>query len=72
MPRGGGGGGGGDLNIKKVGVLVVSLRVVNFKFWSRLGRWGTITKYLAFKVSLRVVCEEMQQFFFKLAQISLF
>ena len=28
---------GGDSNIKKVGVLVVSLRGVNFKFWSRLG-----------------------------------
>ena len=32
-----GGGGGGDSNIKKVGVLVVSLRGVNFRFWSRLG-----------------------------------
>ena len=31
------GGGGGDSNIKKVGVLVVSLRDVNFRFWSRLG-----------------------------------
>ena len=30
-------GGGGDSNIKKVGVLVVSLRSVNFRFWSRLG-----------------------------------
>ena len=29
--------GGGDSNIKKVGVLVVSLRGVNFRFWSRLG-----------------------------------
>ena len=28
---------GGDSNIKKVGVLVVSLRGVNFRFWSRLG-----------------------------------
>ena len=27
----------GDSNIKKVGVLVVSLRGVNFRFWSRLG-----------------------------------
>ena len=36
LPRGGGGG-GGDSNIKKVGVLVVSLRGVNFRFWSRLG-----------------------------------
>ena len=30
-------GGGGDSNIKKVGVLVVSLRGVNFRFWPRLG-----------------------------------
>ena len=28
---------GGDSNIKKVGVLVVSLMDVNFRFWSRLG-----------------------------------
>ena len=28
---------GGGLNIKKVGVLVVSLRGVNFRFWSRFG-----------------------------------
>ena len=41
----GGGGGGLDSNIKKVGVLVVSLTGVNFRFWSRL--------FLAFKVSLR-------------------
>ena len=32
-----GGGGGGDSNIKKVGVLVVSLRDVNLGFWSRVG-----------------------------------
>ena len=31
------GGGGWNWNIKKVGVLVVSLRGVNFRFWSRLG-----------------------------------
>ena len=28
---------GEDSNIRKVGVLVVSLRGVNFRFWSRLG-----------------------------------
>ena len=33
----------GDSNIKKVGVLVVSLRGVKFRFWSRLGCWGKIT-----------------------------
>ena len=35
--------GEGDSNIKKVGVLVVSLRGVNFRFWSRLGFRGKIT-----------------------------
>ena len=34
---------GGESNIKKVGVLVVSLRGVNFRFWSRLGCCGKIT-----------------------------
>ena len=29
--------GGGGSNIKKVGVLIVLLRGVNFRFWSRLG-----------------------------------
>ena len=31
------GGGGGGLEYKKVGVLVVSLRGANFRFWFRLG-----------------------------------
>ena len=30
-------GGGGYSSIKKVGVHVISLRGVNFRFWSRLG-----------------------------------
>ena len=37
LEPGGGKSRGGDSNIKKVGVLVVSLRGVNFRFWSRLG-----------------------------------
>ena len=37
FPGLGGGGGVGNSNIKKVGVLVVSLRGVNFRLWSRLG-----------------------------------
>ena len=41
--RRGGGEGEGDSNIKKVGVLVASLRGVNFRFWSRLGCSGNIT-----------------------------
>ena len=36
-PGGGGGGGGGDSHMKWTGMLVVSLRGVNFGFWSRLG-----------------------------------
>ena len=37
---GGGGEGEGGLHIKGVGMLVVSLRVVNFGFWSHLGCSG--------------------------------
>ena len=49
--------------MKKVGVLVISLRGVNFRFWSRLfGVEETSPIFLAFKVSLRVASEEMQQF----------
>ena len=36
----GGGGGGGDSHIKLGGMLVVSLRDVNFGFWSHLGCFG--------------------------------
>ena len=35
-----GGGGGGDSDMKWTGMLVVSLRGVNFGFWSRLGCSG--------------------------------
>ena len=34
------GGGGGDSDMKWTGMLVVSLRGVNFGFWSRLGCSG--------------------------------
>ena len=37
LPRGGG---GGDSHMKQTGMLVVSLRGVNFGFWSRLGCSG--------------------------------
>ena len=36
----GGGGGGGTRQMKGVGMLVVSLRGVNFGFWSHLGCSG--------------------------------
>ena len=35
-----GGGGGGDSHMKWTGMLVVSLRGVNFRFWSGLGCSG--------------------------------
>ena len=43
--------------MKGVGMLVVSLRGVNFRFWARLGCSGQNT--LAVKVSLRVALEEI-------------
>ena len=42
------------------GMLVVSLRGVNFGFWSRLGPvLGKMSFFLAVKVSLRVTREEI-------------
>ena len=55
-------GGEGDSNIKRVGMLVVSLSGVNFRLWSRLEKSAI---FLAFKVSLRVARKEMH-FFLKL------
>ena len=46
--------GGGDSNIKNVEMLVVSLRGVNFRFWSRLGFRGKIGNIFSLQVSLRV------------------
>ena len=41
LARGGGGGGGvGDSHMKGAGILVVSLRGVNFGFWSHLRSSG--------------------------------
>ena len=40
IARGGGGGGGGNSHMKWMGMLVVSLRGVNFGFWSCLGCSG--------------------------------
>ena len=39
-------GGGGDSHMKHTGMLVVSLRGVNFGFWSRLGCSGQNDNYL--------------------------
>ena len=46
-------GGGGDSHMKQTGMLVLSLRVVNFGFWSRLGCSGQPIFYAA-KVSFWV------------------
>ena len=42
-----GGGGGGDFHMKQTGMLVVSLRGVNFGFWSRLGCSGQSANILS-------------------------
>ena len=42
-----GGGGGGDSHMKQTGMLVVSLRGVNFGFWSRLGCSGQSANILS-------------------------
>ena len=44
---GGGGGGRGDSHMKQTGMLVVSLRGVNFGFWSRLGCSGQSANFLS-------------------------
>ena len=41
------GGGGGDSHMKQTGMLVVSLRGVNFGFWSRLGCSGKTANILS-------------------------
>ena len=44
LHEGGGGGGGGETShMKGAGMLVVSLRGVHFRFWSRLGCSGQNT-----------------------------
>ena len=45
--------------MKGVGTLVISLRGVNFRFWSHLGFFGKTPLYLAVKVSFRVAREEI-------------
>ena len=52
-------GGGETPHIKGVGMLVVSLRGVNFRFWSHLGCLGKTPSYLAVKVSFRVAREKI-------------
>ena len=41
------GGGGGDSYMKQTGMLIVSLRGVNFRFWSRLGCSGQSANILS-------------------------
>ena len=44
--------------MKGVGMLVVSLRDINFGFWSHLGCLGKTPSYLTVKVSFRVAREK--------------
>ena len=53
-----GGGGGGHSHMKGAEKLVVSLRGVNFGFWSLLGCSGQNAIILVVKVSFRVAREE--------------
>ena len=48
-------GGGGDCHMKVTGMLVVSLMVVNWRFWSHLGCSGQKAKLLPIQLSFRVV-----------------
>ena len=56
----------GDSHTKGVGMLVVSLRGVNFGFWSHLGSSGqnAIIFSRKLKISFRVAREEILKFFF--------
>ena len=59
-PRGRKGGGGGeDSHIKRGGMLVVSLRGVNFGFWSHLGCFGQNAIICSHENLLRVAREEI-------------
>ena len=56
--EGGRGGEGGDSDIKRGGMLVVSLRGVNFAFWSHLGCFGQSAIICSHENLLRVAREE--------------
>ena len=51
--------GGGGTHMKGTGMLIISLRGVNFRFWSCLGCPGKTPLYLAVKVTFRVDLEEI-------------
>ena len=46
------------MRMKGAGMLVFSLRGVNFRFWSRLGCSGKTPLYLAVKVSFSVALKD--------------
>ena len=54
--------------MKGVGMLVVSLRVVNFGFWAHLGCAGKTPPYLALKASFRVACEKIYRGYYTVAR----
>ena len=47
--------------MKGAGMLIISLRGVNFRFWSHLGFSGQKTIYLAVKISFRVAREKISK-----------
>ena len=55
----GGGGGGEDSHIKRGGMFIVSLRGVNFGFWSHLGCFGHTAIICSRENLLRVAREEI-------------
>ena len=59
-----GGGGEGTPHMKGVGMLVVSLRGVNFRFWSHLGCSGQNAIIFSRKVSFRVAREKLQKYIY--------
>ena len=51
--------GWGGSRIKVTGMLVVSLRGVNCRFWFHMGVWNRKSLYLPIQVSLRAVHTEI-------------
>ena len=56
---GGGGGGGGVSHMKGAGMRVVSLRGVNFEFWSHFSYSEQNTSIFSHEVFVRVACKEI-------------
>ena len=61
---------GGDSHMKQTGMLVVSLRGVNFGFWSRLGCSGHSTNILSRREKQNYAKRNRSQIFFQLVLFS--